>query len=500
MAVIGALVTDVSADTTKFSRGMDQATGRVSSFARDVSAIVGGIAIADIGSKIVGGLFSAGKGMVGLAAEAETMRIEMEVLTGSAKTGGDMFKRLEKFAQRTSFTLTSAAEAATQLMAKGIPADEVMDTMTMLGNLARGNSEKLQLIAKAYTDVRAKGKLMAQETNQFAENGVNIFDALAKSTGKNVKQLIEMREAGQITFDMVQKAMQEMTGEGGRFGGMMDRINNTFTGQFNSLVESIQAVGRELGEAVLPQMKSLVEEANKFVGLFQAMGDQKWTWLSDVLIASFDVAMEYIKFNWKKMLNEMVDGVASIPWHKMLNPFAGVRIDDLRQDVAPANLDAAKQRLQGFVGEAKAREAAQRNAEAAQAAQDKRLRPKAAAGGDLIGAVKGFADKLAPFAGDIVDEAKRRFESGKMTANWLMETGKRMFTGDPIKKQEPQLAGAMERGSSEAFSTVVRAMLNGKKDHAAEAVKKQTKELKQPLVEIANTVKDGLFNVIEAFS
>lgn len=499
MAVIGALVTDVSADTTKFSRGMDQATGRVSSFARDVSAIISGIAIADIGSKVVGGLWSAGKGMVALAAEAETMRIEMEVLTGSAKAGGDMFRRLEKFAQRTSFNLTSAAEAATQLMAKGIPADEVMSTMEMLGNLARGNSEKLQLIAKAYTDVRAKGKLMAQETNQFAENGVNIFEALAKSTGKNVTQLMAMREAGQITFEMVQKAMQDMTGEGGRFGGMMDRINKTFTGQWNSLIESIQGVGRELGQAVLPTLTDMVSEANKFVSVFQAMGDQKWTWLSDVLIASFDVAMEYIKLNWKKMINEIVDGFRQIKWYKLLNPLAGVNLKDLRHDIAPKNLEQAQKRLNGILGEAKAREAAQRNADRAKQAQMERLKPKAAGGGDLIGAAQGIAEKFAPFVGDIVDEAKRRFEAGKGAANWLLETGKNMFTGDPIKKAEPQLAGAMERGSSEAFSTVVRAMLMNKKDQAAEAVKKQTIELKQPLNAIANTVKDGLFNVIEQF-
>jgi hypothetical protein len=236
------------------------------------------------------------------------------------------------------------------------------------------------------------------------------------------------------------------------------------------------------------------------------MEEQKWTWLQDVLVASFDVAIETIRVKWDTMVDGMYDKVASIKWHEVLDP-RGIMGDVARLPSAArggqapaADLNQAQQRLNRILGEAKAREAAQRNAERARAAQMERMKPKAVAGGDLLGAVKGFADKLAPFAGDIVDEAKRRFESGKMTANWLMETGKRMFTGDPIKKQEPQLAGAMERGSSEAFSTVVRAMLNGKKDQAAEAVKKQTKELKQPLVELANTVKDGLFNVIESFS
>ena len=231
--------------------------------------------------------------VVKLAADAELAEAKFSVLLGNARDGAAMFSQLEKFALRTSFNIESASEAATMLLAKGVKQADVIGTMQLLGDLAMGDTEKLGLLAKAYTDVQAKGRLMAQEQNQFAENGINLFELLGNTLGKDKAQLLAMREAGQITFDMVRTALQAATSEGGKFFGALEKGNATFLGQWNSLIEGVQTLGRMLGQMVLPQMKELVTEANKMLQVFIEMPD-KAKFLGDVFTASVEVAFAYI--------------------------------------------------------------------------------------------------------------------------------------------------------------------------------------------------------------
>jgi len=259
MAVIaGDLVTRLGIDGRKFQSGLSKARVETRSFASDVTRIVSGIAIADIGKRAVGGIVDMAASVVKLAADAQTAQITFEVLTGDAAKGAKLFKDIQKFASRTSFDLTSAADATKSLLAAGVGDSDVMGTMQLLGDLAMGDANKLGFLSKAYADVMNKGKLQGQEIRQFAENGVGLVGALASSMNKTNAEILKMSEAGQISFADMKKALESLTGPGGRFFGMMARINETFTGQWNSLVENIQTFGRDLGALVLPKLTASV--------------------------------------------------------------------------------------------------------------------------------------------------------------------------------------------------------------------------------------------------
>ena len=333
--------------------------------------IAGGIGIA---AGIQGGVSSIAalaKETISLAAYAETAQITFEVLTGDAAKGARLFKDIQKFAARTSFDLVSAADATKALLAAGVADTDVMKTMQLLGDLAMGDAEKLGFLSKAYTDVMNKGKLQGQELRQFAENGVGLVGALAASMGKTNAEILKMSEDGLISFTDMKKALMGLTGEGGRFHNMMARINETFTGQWNSLVENVQTFGRDLGALVLPRLTEIVAEANKLLTAFNSLGDARWKFAGDLMVASFDVAMETIKLNWADMLNSMIDKVTAIDWSKLLNPFASVNINDLRPDAKPGNLQDAQKRLDELMGKLNGGAApAAANADPMQAARD----------------------------------------------------------------------------------------------------------------------------------
>lgn len=489
MAVMaGDLVTRLGVDGRKFQSGLDKARGQTRSFAADVTSIVSGIAIADIGKRAIGGIVDLSASVVKLAADAQTAQITFEVLTGDAAKGAKLFKDIQKFASRTSFDLTSAADATKSLLAAGVGDSDVMNTMQLLGDLAMGDANKLGFLSKAYTDVMNKGKLQGQEIRQFAENGVGLVGALASSMNKTNAEILEMSEAGKISFADMKKALESLTGPGGRFFGMMARINETFTGQWNSLVENIQTFGRDLGALVLPKLTAIVAETNKLLTAFNSLGDARWKFAGELIVASFDVAMETIKLHWADMLNGMIDQVTKIDWSKLLNPFANVNINDLRPDMKPANLQEAQARLQGLMGKIQGAGERQNLADMGGDGPGfnrkwvERKVPKtvAEAAKGLFESLQGKLAGAQMGVGGMIDRAK--IQGGAiagMFSNWL---------GSPEwekqKKQEPQLTGAMAAGSQEAFSTIFAAMLQRGKDPNVTATEKQTKELKTALKEL----------------
>lgn len=451
--------------------------------------IAGGIGIA---STVQAGLVSIvdmAKATVNLAADAQTAQITFEVLTGDAAKGAKLFKDIEKFAARTSFDLASAADATKSLLAAGVADQDVMNTMQLLGDLAMGDAVKLGFLSKAYTDVMNKGKLQGQEIRQFAENGVGLVGALAASMKKTNAEILAMSEAGEISFNDMKKALESLTGPGGRFFGMMARINETFTGQWNSLVENVQTFGRDLGALVLPKLTSLVSEGNKLLQTFNEMPN-KAKFIGDVFEASLDVAFEVIKSKWDDTLKSMVQRAVKIDWMRIINPVGGNVndvIDAMGKRQGAGDLGKAQQRLNGLLAQLKPAPA--RNANAGFEWQGPReqgfaaaiLRKMKPASGDVKGALSGLFDAIGkdPIVnafkggvGGMLDRALLQGDAIKGTlANWLGTDAA------DASKPESQLAGAMQQGSQEAYSTLVQNMLSRTTDPVVKATKEQTKEL-----------------------
>ena len=73
------------------------------------------------------------------------------------------------------------SSSAKQLLAYGIAADKVNDTLVRLGNIAAGLSIPLQDIAWLYGTTMTQGRLYAEDLNQFTGRGIPMIRELAKS-------------------------------------------------------------------------------------------------------------------------------------------------------------------------------------------------------------------------------------------------------------------------------------------------------------------------------
>lgn len=146
---------------------------------------------------------------------------------------------IQKLDERSAFTSEQLIRTATALKANSVPTQDLVEKLTMLGTVsALVGEQKLPLIAKAYLDVRNKQVLMAQETRQFIENGVPLYDLLAKSMDKPKQAVIDMAKAHEISFADVEKALKESTEKGGIYYGALENKAKSLQGQVSNLSAS----------------------------------------------------------------------------------------------------------------------------------------------------------------------------------------------------------------------------------------------------------------------
>ena len=525
MASLGTLSVNIGANTRPLQQGLQGALANARSFASGVMQTFTGMQLSSIFTSAVQQTKQMAISVVKLAADAELAEAKFSVLLGNARDGAAMFKQLEKFALRTSFTIESASEAATMLLAKGVKQADVIGTMQLLGDLAMGDTEKLGLLAKAYTDVQAKGRLMAQEQNQFAENGINLFELLNKTTGKNAAQLLAMREAGQITFDMVRTALQAATSEGGKFFGALEKGNATFLGQWNSLIEGVQTLGRMLGQMVLPEMTKIVTKMNLMLQGFMEM-PHKMLFVRDALIAITDVAFAYIAENWAKLLWDMTREAAKMGSKitSYLNPFGGVKaaleinaagVGDRPLAQSMARLNALMTQLEQM-GQDAAKVSVPETATIDPQVMARRMgimmAPLQAVAVDafevalknvppvdLTQAIGSWLETLGGNATPIVNGLKTWL--GTQMIRWDIAMAQ-IFQGKEKLAQKAismdprnEFAGAVQQGTAEAYAAIAAA-LKQERDPVVEATEQQTDKLLQPLEVMANALKNGFVQKI----
>lgn len=479
MAVIaGDLVTRLGVDGRKFQSGLDKARSQTRSFASDVGKIVSGIALYDIGKSAVSGIVDLGVESIKLAATAETAAVQFKVLTGSALEAASVMEKINKFAAETPFESMEITQAAKQLLAFGGSSQTVIGELKTLGELASGMGIPLTELAEIYGKARIQGRLFMEDINQLQGRGINISAELAKEFG-NVRQAVEK---GQVNFGHLERALKAMTTEGGAFAGMMVEMSKTFDGQMSTLLDNIKAIGRSIGQAILPKLTGMATEINGMLGKFNDMPD-KLKFLSKFLEAGFVLAIEAIAVKWESMLKRITEKTLNA-FGAMLDGISSGKIDEAMKGVAglfpeggsPKALQKAQRDFDALLKQLKPDAA---NPAAAAAAAPAAPKKAPIDGAQVAGALGDLFVALKPIGAGIEQYIGTKIQEGKIAAGGLMGTFDRWFNGDK-KKAEPQLAGAMEKGSQEAYSTIVASMLKSA-DPTVKAIQTQTKELVKKL-------------------
>ena len=197
-----------------------------------------------------------GQGMHGLVnsiiqtrGQFQQLVIAFETMLGSTDKATTLMQQMVDTAAKTPFDLMGVAEGAKQLMAYGVSADKVNDTLVRLGNIASGLSIPLNDIVYLYGTTMVQGRLYAQDVRQFTGRGIPLVKELAEKYHTTADAINEMVSAGKIGFADVEEVLNKMTNSGGQFYNLMEKQSASLTGQIANLQDAWDTVLNDWGKS-----------------------------------------------------------------------------------------------------------------------------------------------------------------------------------------------------------------------------------------------------------
>lgn len=187
--------------------------------------------------------------MVSVYGTFQQLEIKFTSMLQSGEKAQKLMGELVNFAATTPFDLKGVSQSATQLVAYGTAADDVIDRLTRLGNIAAGLSQPIGDLVYLYGTSMTQGKLMTTDLNQFAGRGVPIFEELAKVIGVNKDEIRDLAEQGKISFSYLEKVVDNLTNKGGMFYNLMEEQAKAVSGKISNIGDNIDMMFNEMGQA-----------------------------------------------------------------------------------------------------------------------------------------------------------------------------------------------------------------------------------------------------------
>nr|DAF23098.1 MAG TPA: tail tape measure protein [Caudoviricetes sp.] len=191
--------------------------------------------------------------MMQVRGQFQQTEMAFKTMLQSEEKADALMKQMIHTAAITPFGVEDVTEAAKQLIAFNVAAEDVNKTLIGLGDVAAGMGLNLKDLVMLYGTTIAKGKMDTMDLYQFLNRGIPIADEIAKVMGLDVtnaiKEVQKQIKAGKVTSDVFIQAMQSMTAEGSKFGGLMEAQSKTITGQISNIEDAIEQMFNELGKS-----------------------------------------------------------------------------------------------------------------------------------------------------------------------------------------------------------------------------------------------------------
>jgi len=181
----------------------------------------------------------------------ERLKTSLKVLTGSAEAGAIAFENLSKFSAKTPFQLDELAAANNKLMGFGLSAEQSLESLKLLGDIAAVSGGDLNGMTVAFGQAAAEGRLMTRDIMQLVNNGVPAYKLLAEEVGVSTSEIRKMASEGEISFDILVGALQKATAEGGMFENGMGVLSGTLGGVTSTLRDNLSIAFAELGNEIV---------------------------------------------------------------------------------------------------------------------------------------------------------------------------------------------------------------------------------------------------------
>lgn len=187
--------------------------------------------------------------IVEIRGQFQQLEVSFSTMLGDGDKATALLDQLKITAATTPFGMTDIAQGAKGLLAYGLEAEKVNDTLIRLGDIAAGLSIPFGDMVYLFGTTMTQGRLYTQDLNQFLGRGIPLADELAKQFGVTKDKVRELVTAGKVGFPQVEQAIVAMTDKGGKFGGLMEAQSKTITGQISNIQDNLEMMMNDIGKS-----------------------------------------------------------------------------------------------------------------------------------------------------------------------------------------------------------------------------------------------------------
>lgn len=228
-----------------------------------------------LGSKLAGlglsiGAVDIGRRIINAGGNEEDILARLEFALKDRGKAIAMNNELKAFARRAPIPIQDMRQQAAMLAP--VFGDQTMKYFKMLGDVVSGSGGDFGNIAYNFAQIKSMGRTYGIDLRQFAMQNIPIWQELAKVLNVPVEKMEEISTSGKITFDIVAKAFENMTKEGGIYFGAMEARAHTFRGQWQIIGNKMQEIWVKFFEKARPYLQQFSDWVEKQIENF----DELW--------------------------------------------------------------------------------------------------------------------------------------------------------------------------------------------------------------------------------
>ena len=189
---VGQIFAVMGLDSTQYEKGLKEAERKGNA----VSQVLKNALSFTIGMGAFEAIKKGFRTVIGEAINFNSMmeqaRIGFATMLGSAEAAQAFLNEIANFAKDTPFEFPELLDASKLMLAYGFAAKDVLPMMEAVGNATAAlglGAEGINRIIRALGQMRAKGKLSAEEMRQLTETGLLPGRYLRKQWGKQRQKL-----------------------------------------------------------------------------------------------------------------------------------------------------------------------------------------------------------------------------------------------------------------------------------------------------------------------
>ena len=227
-----------------------------------------------LGSKLAGlglsiGAVDIGRRIINAGGNEEDILARLEFALKDRGKAIAMNNELKAFARRTPIPIQDMRQQAAMLAP--VFGDQTMKYFKMLGDVVSGSGGDFGNIAYNFAQIKSMGRTYGIDLRQFAMQNIPIWQELAKVLNVPVEKMEEISTSGKITFDVVAKAFENMTKEGGIYFGAMEARAHTFRGQWQIIANKLEEIWVKFFEKARPYLQQFSDWVEKTIESFDEL-------------------------------------------------------------------------------------------------------------------------------------------------------------------------------------------------------------------------------------